>query len=186
MMKHLFCPGLTLLMLVASVGAASSEESGTGQLETRVKAVYLYNFCRYVEWPAWAFDSPDAPIVVGVVGADNIARELEQATANRVINNHPLEVRRYKNIADVSGVHLLFVSNSVYSSDPAWPEGVVDKSVLLVTDASRGLDAGYSIAFVLEQDRQKFDISLAATMKRQLKVSSSLLSVARQVRGLEQ
>src|SRR6185369_4048979 len=77
--------------------------------ETSVKAALLYKFASYVEWPPEAFASPDTPFVIGVIGADELAGELEQLVRSRTVNNRRIMVRRVKEGEMLAGIHMLFV-----------------------------------------------------------------------------
>ncbi len=77
--------------------------------ERGVKAAFLYKFVAYVDWPATAFSQADAPIVIGVVGADDIAAELQQSTTSRTVNNRPIVVRRMRDGDSLAGLHMLFI-----------------------------------------------------------------------------
>ena len=151
--------------------------------ETSVKAALLYKFASYVEWPPEAFASPDAPFVIGVIGADELAGELEQLVRSRTVNNRRIMVRRVKEGETLAGIHMLFVGGR----DLARIRGVAlagrALSVLVVTDTERGLEAGSVINFVPVEDRVGFEISVEAAERSALRVSSRMLGVARRVLG---
>ncbi|MGC4061479.1 MAG: YfiR family protein [Aquabacterium sp.] len=170
---------LTLLFWTSSAACAAPAVSHN--LESQIKAAFLYKFCAYVDWPGQAFERPDSPFVIGVIDSDAFADILEQTTAGRNVNGHPVEVRRLKRGASLAGVQIAFV---------AGPEAVAltntvasgkGQSVLIVTEAERGLASGSMINFVLDQDKVRFDIAPTSAEQNNLKISSRLLNVARKV-----
>lgn len=173
------CVALAFLLSTTVCGAQAVPHG----LEAQVKAAFLYKFCAYVDWPSQAFERPDSPFVIGVIDSDPFADILEQTTVGRNVNGRPVEVHRLKRGAPLTGVQIAFI---------AGPEAIAltnavtsgkGQSVLIVTEAERGLVPGSMINFVLEQDKVRFDISPTSAEQNNLKISSRLLSVARKVVG---
>jgi hypothetical protein len=152
-------------------------------LEAQVKAAFLYKFCAYVDWPAQAFARPDSPFVIGVIDSDPFADILEQTTAGRNVNGRPVEVHRLKRGASLAGLQIAFVAGPEAGALTNVVASGKGQSVLIVTEADRGLTQGSMINFVLDQDRVRFDISPTSAEQNNLKISSRLLSVARKVVG---
>jgi uncharacterized protein DUF4154 len=171
---------LAVLLLVAT--PASAVEGDTSTLERRVKAAFLYKFAGYVEWPADAFAGPDEPVVIGVVGADALADELEQLVAGRRVGNRPLAMRRLSGPDPAARVHILFVGRGIDRAQAfqllAQTQG---RPVLTVTEADGWL-AGSVINFIIDNDKVRFGISAAAAEGNGLRLGSQLLAVAREVR----
>jgi hypothetical protein len=150
-----------------------------GRLEAEIKAAFLYHFGAYVDWPPGTFSSPKEPLVIGVTNPEMIDPLLEIVRA-RTIRNRPLSVKRVRSMDDVAGVHMLYVSDEVD------PDAAVEllrsaraRPVLTVTDSRYVTEA--IIAFVLDQDRVRFDVALSLAEGSDLRVSARLLSVARRV-----
>ncbi|MES2263220.1 MAG: YfiR family protein [Pseudomonadota bacterium] len=167
---------LALLFLTWSCIAGSSGVSvpAASNVERSVKAAFLYKFLGYVDFPG-AQDSA-APLVVGVLGADDIATELGRITAGRSVGNRAVTVRTLREGDPVSGLHMLLIG------DVARPVPVLraaqQNSVLSVTETDDGLQQGSVINFRLVEERVRFEVSLPAAEKSGLKLSSRLLSVA--------
>src|SRR4051812_7130384 len=103
----LFCLVLGLTLLRAS-GLA---QVGTLK-EYDLKAAFLYNVAKYTDWPASAFVKPNDPIVIGVLGNDPFGETLDRIVRDRIINGHPLRVRRASGVAELKGAHVVFISPS--------------------------------------------------------------------------
>jgi hypothetical protein len=147
--------------------------------EYQVKAAYLLNFLKFVEWPEDAFADPLAPVVIGVVGNNPFGFALQQVTLGKTVQGRDVVVRHYHAREDLRGSHILFISSSEQKRLPEILSGLRGSSVLTVADMDRLLEAGGMIQFSLEETRVRFTINPNATNQTKLKLSSKLLSVAR-------
>lgn len=169
--------------LALEAGAAPAGDARTGDSgavpERRVKAAFLYKFLGYAEFPAVSFDSAGAPLVIGVVGADDMAAELTRVVAGRSVNGRPIVVRALREQDLAQPAHLLFVAGA----DEARSARLLRASaaLLTVTECDGGLAAGSVINFTIVDERVRFDVSLDAAEKKNVKLSSRLLVVANRV-----
>ena len=146
--------------------------------EREVQAVFLFNFAQFVEWPHDAFTTPDAPIIIGVLGQDPFGPLLDQVVKGEVIRGRSLTVERYSRVQDVGRCHVLFISGSeaerydqIFAALHTKPTLTVGESA---TFSSRGM-----IRFVTEQNRVRLDVNLDAARTSGLTISSNLLRAAR-------
>ncbi len=146
--------------------------------EYQVKAAFLLNFTKFVEWPQSAFADATAPLNICILGDDPFGPVLDQIVEGETVDQHKLAVRRVQDNA-VSACQILFISNSV--SDAAGILATLGPGVLTVGDSEAFIRQGGVIAFVIENRRVRFDINQAATARESLKLSSKLLSVARNI-----
>lgn len=150
--------------------------------EYRLKAAFLYNFTKFVEWPPDRFETASAPIVIGVFGSEPFAEELEKTVRGRVVNGRSIVVRNYDNLEAARGAHVVFL--------PAGEEEWLQKgdqmlhaaAVLTVGESERFAALGGMIAFSREADKVRFAINLAASEQARLKLSAQLLKLATSVR----
>ena len=172
-------------LLAAAVGglggAGARAEGSVPELERNVKAAFLYKFLMYTEFPASAFSDPAAPLVIGVAGADEMARDLSRLVAGRTINRHPLVVRPVRDSDPLDGMHLLFVGGDDAARLARLPKAGQGAPMLVVTEAENGLPHGSVINFRIVAERVRFDVSLDAADKNKIKLSSRLLTVANHV-----
>jgi len=151
--------------------------------EYQVKAAYLFNFLKFVEYPSDSFPDPLAPIVIGVVGVDPFGTSLPQVVIGKTAQGRDLVIHVYRAGEDLRGAHILFISTSERKRLPVILSSLRGSSVLTVSDGAGFLDAGGMIQFLNENDRVRFAINVDATTRAKLKISSKLLSLARTVRG---
>ena len=173
---------LTLLsaLLQAPMAQAQARDS-TPDIVRQVKAAYLFKFGNYVLWPPQTFANDQSPIVIGVVAEDRLADELERIAVGRTISTRPVAIKRLQPGEMVSGVHILFIGQGE-ASPSNWLLPLKGQPVLGVTEGESGLVPGGAINFVLDNNRVRFDVSLAAAEQNHLQLSAALLSVARKVK----
>lgn len=149
--------------------------------EYRVKAAFLFKFLPFVEWPPQAFERADSPLVIGVLGADALAEELEAIVANRSMNERRVLARRLRHGDPLAGVHVLFVGRAHSARLPAIVAASRGQALLTVSESDDVSATGSVINFVVLEDRVRFDIALAQAELARLKISSRLLALARRV-----
>jgi hypothetical protein len=146
--------------------------------EYQLKAVFLYHFAQFVEWPAALFPEAGAPLVIGVLGEDPFGAYLDETVGGETVSNHPLEVRRYRHVDEIGVCHILFVSRSEAGRLEQILPRLKGRHTLTVSDAERFTGRGGMIWFVTDRNRIRLRINLAAAEAEQLKISSKLLRPA--------
>lgn len=149
--------------------------------EARVKAAFLFKFTSYVNWPPAAQHPADAPLVIGVVEADELADELTRQAAGKLVSNRPVQVRRLTASDAVGGCHVLFIGSAARERLAKVLAATHGLPILTVTEADEALSLGSVINFVIVNDQVRFDIALSAAERNNLRISSRLLTVARRV-----
>jgi hypothetical protein len=162
-------------------GAASPVS--TEYQEYQVKAAYLTDLGRYVEqWASRPKPSPDEPFEICVLGRDPFGAALDAAVRGEKVDGAPLTARRIARAQDAQSCRVLFVSSSEESQLKAVLAAVGTSPVLTVADIPDFAKKGGMIQFVLDGNHVRFEINIAASGRAGLKLSSSLLKVARAVR----
>ena len=173
----------TVLAIVALAASAIALAQERAPLERAVKAAYVYKFLAYVDWPASAFYAPDAPLVIGVLGADGIAEELRQAVAGRAVGERAVQVKRLRDGEAVGDLHVLFVGRGETAKLPALAKSLHGQPTLIVSEAAGALGAGSMINLVVASDgRVRFEVALDAAERGGLRLSSRMLALAQNVR----
>ena len=168
---------LFLVAFAAFAGIARAQAVS----EPAVKAAFLYKFIGYVEWPPSALP-PDVPYVIGTLGGDDVASELERIVAARSINGRRVTVRRLREGEPVRGVHVLYLARG-QANVPEILRAERGQPVLTVTESERGLQQGGIVNLVTLEDRVGFEVSLDAAEQAGLVISSRMLAVAKRVVG---
>ena len=151
-------------------------------LEYKVKAGYLFNFAKFVEWPEATLPGTRSPIVIGVMDGAEALPVLQQQLQGKSVNEHPLQVKVVANAVSAVGCHILFVSRSAGQSVAEVRRAVGTNAVLLVGETDQFAERGGAIGFVREQESFRVHLNLVAATQAGLKVSARLSSVAKLVR----
>lgn len=170
--------------IAAIVVAAAASAWGAPASEYEVKAAFLYNFARFVEWPPDAIGPAPAPFVIGVLGADPFGDTLDRTMAGKAVGGHPVQVRRLDDPEAARQVHILFVSSSERDRLRTIVKSA-GRSTLIVGETSDFARSGGMIGFRVDDRRVRFEINPARAEEAHLKVSSQLLKLATIVRGDE-
>ena len=146
--------------------------------EYQVKAAYLFNFGQFVEWPPGAYPSPTAPFVIGIVGDDPFGSMLDEVVRGETIGGHPLQVRRFRRVEDLTPCNILFIARSEAQNLEQTLRSLRGRHVLTVTDASGAGSREAIIVLLTENNRVRMRINLASARANALVISSKLLRPA--------
>ena len=146
--------------------------------EYRVKAVFLFNFSRFVEWPESAFAAPGAPFVVGVFGHDPFGGELDAVMRGETVDGRPLEVRRVASLAEAEQCQILFIHRSEEDKLDEVVNALSRQSTLTVSDVAGSAQRGIMVRLVSVEGRIRLRIDLDSARAAQLTISSGLLRSA--------
>jgi len=169
-----------LMVLVAIVAPSGlSAQSGYVDRENKIKAAYLFQFIRYVNWPSDAFSDQDSPLVIGVIGNDPVSGYLRLISQKRTAGKRKLVYRQVSNVSEARACHILFVSDS---GDSQKTESIVRSlrhaPVLIVGESSGFVDNGGVIALVTVNNRVRLQLSMTSASMKRLDISSQLAKLA--------
>ena len=163
-------------LLACSFFILSAQKTAVPEYE--VKAVFLFNFSQFVEWPAAAFASDQAPLVIGILGEDPFGTYLNNIVYGEKMKEHPLMVSHYKNLEEVKSCHILFINKIEINNMGDVLKNLKEKNVLTVSDAPNFLLQGGMVRFFIKNNKIQLQINLDAAKAAKLDISSKLLKVA--------
>jgi hypothetical protein len=165
----------------AVISPLIAQEQSSGPSEYQVKAAFLFNFAKFVEWPPESFADTNSPIIIGVLGNNPFGEDLERTVRNKTVEGRPFVVTQLSSAQGAKNCHILFISSSL--SDRRRLAEVLDavesSPVLTVSEMNRFVQSGGMINFVIEDGRVHFEINNNAARQVGLRISSKLLSLAR-------
>jgi hypothetical protein len=167
--------GLSVLALSAGGAHSAAPAQPT---EYALKSVFLYNFCRFMEWPNSAFSSPNDPLVIGVVGEDPFGTLLNEAVEGETYHGHPIRIEHYHSPRDIKRCQVLFVARSEAGHTKEILAAVAGKSIVTVGETDGFLDMGGMIALTADRNRVRLRVNPANLRAANIDVSSKLLRVA--------
>ncbi|MEY2577761.1 MAG: hypothetical protein QOI49_585 [Verrucomicrobiota bacterium] len=177
-----------LISLWAAAGLAAASMVGlipvvradsAAATEYKLKAAFIYNFAKFVEWPAEKLENDNSPLVIGVLGPNPFGDELQNALKGRQINGRPITVRQYDSVEAAKAAHLLFVN---LNDEPKLRRALKEYGVLTVGQSESFTRNGGIITFTSTDNKLRFDINMAAAEQGGLKISAQLQKLAKTVR----
>ena len=170
---------LWLGVAAAVVPAWSQDSSGAG-LEYQIKATFLYNFAKFVEWPAEKVEA-NSPILVGVYGKDPFGSILDQTLRGKTVNGKLIEVHRLTGLESVRQYHILFIGSAEKKHLGQILSAVGDGSVMTIGESENFAQEGGMVNLVKKDNSVGLEINVSAAGRARIQISSKLLKVARVV-----
>lgn len=167
-----------LLALVVAVNLPGAVLAQGAASEDAVKAAYLYKLRHYVEWPGKRVVANEAAIVIGLVGAGEIAENLLQMPGVSDRPGSRVQMRLLRPNDALDGVNLLFVADAYWSRTEAMVAAAGRQGILVVSETEGALKAGSIINFRYADERVRFEIALDTAERTGLKLNAQLLSLA--------
>jgi hypothetical protein len=179
--RPLIRPVLLAAFFAAGVTGASRAEPA-GPSEYALKAVNIYKFLKFTDWPETAFASSNAPIRIGVLGDDAFGAMVEKVMANESIHDRPVVVRPAKKIEEMTDCHVIFVGKSEKPQTGHIVSVCENLPVLILGESDGFAEAGGIVNFYLQDKSVRFEVNLEAMRKHSLKIDSSLLDIGKIVK----
>ena len=165
------------MLVLALTGGAVRASAAEVSKEYQLKAAFLYNFTRFIEWPASRFATADSPIVIGVCAQNPFGDELEKIVTGRVVGGRPLVVRLVATLDEALSTHLLFVPAGEEDLLATQAARLDAAAVVTVGESERFARDGGTIRFVIQGDRLRFAIHDLPD-ESGVRISSQLLKLA--------
>lgn len=150
-------------------------------LEQKIKATFLYKFGNYIDWPEGTFEHDSKSLTIGIIGADEIAKELQVITRDKDVRGRSVIVRTFKPTDSLQEAQILFVGQSERIHMNAILASIRGLPVVTVTEIEDKLSEIGIINFVIDENKVRFDIELGNADYNNIKISARLLGVARRV-----
>lgn len=148
-------------------------------LEYQVKAAFLFNFTRFVNWPESPFKSGTDPFVIGIIGNDPFGPYIEELVDGESFGDHPIIIERYTDVKEIGNCQILYVNSNDAKMVKEVLAACAHKNILTVSDASRFASLGGVIGFYKEQNKIKVQINVKAAKAAEVEISSKLLKISK-------
>ncbi|HET6227185.1 MAG TPA: YfiR family protein [Bacteroidia bacterium] len=171
MKKKIF---LFLSIVFLSLAPGRPEETSA-----KIKAIYIYNFTKYIEWPE---SYKQGNFVIGIIGNNNeLVNELNKMATVKTVGNQHLEIKNISPTSDI-GCHIIYILSDNSTQLTEVIENNKNKSTLIITDKAGLAAKGAGINFVVQENKQKIELNKSNIERYKLKVASSLVELAIQVK----
>lgn len=167
-----------LLAGVISAVSFSAYSQTEVSKEYQLKAVFLFNFIQFVQWPETSFEEESSPFIIGILGNDPFGFFLDKTVEGEAVNGHPLVVQRYRSVEEIGKCHILFVGISDRKVINQALDSLSDKNILTVSDLQNFGAHGGMIGFVTREGKVRFQINHKAAEEANLIISTKLLRLA--------
>jgi hypothetical protein len=172
LLRRRLCAAFAAVVLLHATAAADPAS------EYQVKAVFVFNFSHFVDWPAQSFTAPNEPFVIGVLGSDPFGARLDEAVRGEHVTEHPLIVRRFRSIDEIEDCQILFIDRSEVGQLGRIVAALNHRSILTVSEIDQAAQRGVIIQFATEDNHIRLKINLDAAHAAGLSISSKLLRLA--------
>ena len=172
---------LCLTTALVSISLNTQAEESVS-LEYQVKAAFILNFAKFVDWPSQTFSNTQSPVVIGVLGQNPFGGVLEETIQNQTLNSRLFIVKYSPNLQELKTCQIIFISQSEKGSVRDILSQLRGSSVLTVSDVDNFAENGGIIHFIREENKVRFEINREAAEQANLKISSKLLSLAQIVK----
>ena len=170
---------VAVLVAVAWLAVVCPSQAQQRRFNDReVKAVFLFNFAQFTEWPPRAFSDPQSPIVIGILGEDPFGRALDDVVTGEAVRNRQLVIERLRRVEDIKTCHILFISPSEAGKYEQILARLQGRPILTVGDTEGFSTQGGMIRFLTEQNRIRLRINVGAARGAGLSISSRVLRAA--------
>jgi hypothetical protein len=169
-----------ILLLLASMLPADGALASVPSREYQIKAAFLYNFAKFVDWPPEAFRDENAPFVIGILGVDPFGEAFD-SLKEKPVRSRRLAIQRFTRVEEIEGCHMLYVSPSARQALRSVLDALRNSPTLTVSELDGFAQQGGMIGFVTVDNKIHFDINQSVAGRHRLKISSQLLKLARTV-----
>lgn len=169
----------TTAVIVILLGSSTQLVAADHNIEYRIKAAFLFNFARFVEWPESKLGNDDSPLQICIFGDDPFGEILDETIQGKTVGTHPLAVLRSENINELKACEIVYMASNESARFASVISQLKGANTLLVNDHPDFINQGGMIRFVIVDRKLRFEINPDAAKREQLKISSKLLRVAR-------
>lgn len=168
-----------LVLFVCLVSNQLTKGQGMSVPSYQVKAAFIYNFTRFVEWPEQSFKSDDEPFIIGVLGNTQLGHYLEEIIKGERLGSHPIIIHNYRHINEAYNCNILFINARDVSHLKSELAGLQESNILTVSDADNFLKYGGIVRFYTQDNKIRLQINVKSAQTAQLRISSKLLNIAK-------
>ncbi len=174
----MIAPKFIASILLAMFSVSFTTAQPPASREYQIKAIFLFNFTQFIEWPAAAFANPGSPLVIGILGENPFGSYLHDAITGEKVNGHPLIIQRFSSISQIQPCHILFINQTETNKFGQLETILKGQSVLTVSDAPDFMKRGGMVRFFTKSNKTQLQINLESIKAANLVVSSKLLRLA--------
>jgi hypothetical protein len=167
---------LTLLLILVFPAFTPANQGGKVDTNAKIKAVFIYNFTKYIEWPT---DYQAGDFTIAILGSnESLFQELTNMSKVKKVANQPFTIKVIDNASQIGKAHIVYIPEDNIGLVGKALSTVKGKSTLIVTESPGYAKKGAAINFTIASGRQKFELNKSTAQQHNLKVSSTLENIA--------
>ncbi len=170
-MNRIYKSGLALIILVCSSFSYVSDDD----TNAHIKATFIYNFTRYIEWPA---EYKKGSFVIGILGETRMLQELTSMKQKTSRGNQPFQITKFSSVNSINKCHMIFIARSRSHELGLVVKKMKDFKTLIITEKPGLIEKGAGINFVIDNNKQGFEINRGSIKDHGLSLSSNLVAFA--------
>ncbi len=167
---------VVMVLFYSTVGAQDDKPS-----EYQIKAVFLFNFANFVEWPEKAFADSTAPLVIAILGEDPFGDILGQVVEGETVGKRKITIKKMSEVSDTGLCHILYTVTDKWTELEELFDRLEGSNVLAVGEVDDFIELGGTIGLIKENNRIRFEINMASAERSGLRISSKLQKVAKRI-----
>lgn len=176
---------LAVLLALPLLAAEAPVCFAQAPTESQVKAAYIFNFLKFVEWPGGPLGDPHAKWIIGLVGDSPVGEDFVRLFDGKQALGRDLQIKRVEDVDSMRACSIVFIGQSEKKHLASILAALRGSSILTVSDIDRFVESGGMIQLFVEDTRVRMVVDVSATTRARLKVSSKMLLLARVVGSSE-
>ena len=166
----------TLVLFIAGTAFAPANQGPKVDTNAKIKAVFIYNFTKYIEWPQ---DYQAGDFTIAILGENqSLFNELSNMSKVKKVANRPFTIKTINSPSEIGSAHIVYIPTDNSASFSKALSSLKGKSALVVTESPGLAEKGAAINFTIMGGRQKFELNKSTALQNNLKVSSTLENIA--------
>lgn len=166
-----------ILSMLCFTSMPAFSQSSTSELQ--LKAAFIYNFTRFIDWPPRAYTSPDAPFIIGVMGDGGLAKRINEVVKGESVGNHDISARNFDKVGDVGHCNILYIGGDEFIEVRRMLPDLNRRGILTVSDVSGFEKWGGIVRFFKEDSKLRLQINIDQAKAADLTISSKLMSLSK-------
>ncbi|MBD3291183.1 DUF4154 domain-containing protein [candidate division KSB1 bacterium] len=172
---------LVIVLSFTSFSGSLALQTNTKPYDYEVKAAFIINFAKFINWQHSAFESIDSPFYIGILGDNPFNSELEKLVSGKKLKGREVRILYFNKFQDFKFCHILFISRSEKKRVKHIFKALKTNGILTISDIENFIEYGGTIGFIMKNKKIRFEINLASANNANLTISSKLLRLAERV-----
>ncbi len=165
-----------LFSMIVFCGAGIPFQNNSTSDENTLKALFIYNFTKHIEWPTHM--QQHSKFTIGIIGNSPVKEKLEEIMKGRKVFDRTVEIKVIHDLSEITSSHILFIPASNSDKINKILDQYSDKGLLIISEGKGMIGKGSGINIIEKDNHLRFELNNSALKKQGLKVSNHLINLA--------